>query len=1502
VDWPIDSVRAPDGTRDPVVVLQEATSVLLGVSSAAAEALKHVGIKTVFDLASSELFARARDISLLAEDGEGSFAKVGRVPSDALRDGADKPVSELPGAAISMLVSSVSTSEMDDLAKALDVATIHDMAVWPPYRTARELLDRVYNPLPPPGALDAGTPQDLLPANGQYPTERVQYEVLLFDRFVGKGAETPQDLTEAGQLDVTKNGGGPEGYTRPAIGGVLTYTQSWFTKGLSLGHLIHGVALGPGETTKIAVIDWARRVLTTATETIQENEQLLEDLLRSRSIGEITSAVARETQSGRSAASNEASAMQQGGSTGEAHLRDFDPFAAFTMVISPGVSTSGTSFGAASGSSAATSWSTTSGRRDVGASLAQDIVDRTHQEAHSARNRRASIVREVSQQESESISTRTLTNYNHMHALTIEYFEVVQLYRTIVQLSKAERCIFIPMKLLDFRDPKVIDRYRTALLGAALSPVVREALELPASTIRVKDPAVQTPELQAGEVAPDAVDELAQDKWLAQDISAARIATGGQIRVMADGRLALPGDAMLSDVGLIGQAAAATDDGAPGSGFFTGRQVVSVGGGAETRTGLKVQKGSRVHLSAAGRVTFGSPDPGPEGGFFTGPSNQRVLGTDEKKDTGLLIQKGSRVAMTTSGSIKHAQGDPQNWDADGAAGKAGGGYYAPELKRFSLICKIDDVWYQGGVDTSFVPITEGNLYLQVNDTLGGLGDNADHWDVSLEVRPPVGVPTQTSFDANGFSAAAGTEFYAPGLRKYSLIGRVGTSDWAQGGTSTEIVAAQDGELILQPNDAVGDLENNTGGWQVTIDVTQPPPDTPTPATTTESLTITKRTGGSVTISKDADGWPVDQIRMRLDDIEAMAIMVPGAPLGQFGFLALTFSFQGKDFRIVFPARLHAHGSSTVFYTDLPTDLVSHLMDHRLFYSQVVWRSLDPATIGTMISDYTWLMGGSWRQLVEIVDPSPVAVVANYLVLRLSGDVAGEYDEWIKRNRIKVGASREDQVPVPTGGVFAEAVLGRSNSAEQLDVTRFWDWQESPIPIQAPEIAPVQADSRRDVDTTVPGQLGQPVLNIVNPPALPDPQGMGAILAAVQNGNMFRDMSGLAATIGLAQAGLAGAEQGASQAATQAGQNAAVAAQLGAQVAEIAGRIIAAYLSGGGSLLAGGGGGGGGGGLISGQGGNSKTGAVLNYARDMDKRGVPHGDGAGTNSSGGSSPTGGSSRPGGSQGSGATGTPSKSIEGSWEADAMQTTTNAGSGLPGTPRGMLLSLIEGGTLQEKAGEATVDVGVKLIESAIATATVTTEFNVDAPGLDDTAGFSHALLAGYEDPRDYIPGGNGAVSVNFMNIGAGGTIFTTDGFSGLLGISWEDCFLDAGEVKPADRSKADALSSVVCKRNIRFTWAEGSAQGLAKAFVKARLSVPAVRVQAKVSGQQKAPFKVLVRVGFGYIETGAFPDNIQDGFDVDLPTVTDPIAQSQWITVTKSPGGAGASRFTVARTPFE
>ena len=47
------------------------------------------------------------------------------------------------------------------------------------------------------------------------------------------------------------------------------------------------------------------------------------------------------------------------------------------------------------------------------------------------------------------------------------------------------------------------------------------------------------------------------------------------------------------------------------------------------------------------------------------------------------------------------------------------------------------------------------------------------------------------------------------------------------------------------------------------------------------------------------------------------------------------------------------------------------------------------------------------------------------------------------------------MPIQTGGVFAEAVLDRANAAEKLDITRFCNWQDSPIPLSLTDIAPVR---------------------------------------------------------------------------------------------------------------------------------------------------------------------------------------------------------------------------------------------------------------------------------------------------------------------------------------------------------------------------------------------------------------------------------------------------------------
>src|SRR6185436_20952390 len=125
------------------------------------------------------------------------------------------------------------------------------------------------------------------------------------------------------------------------------------------------------------------------------------------------------------------------------------------------------------------------------------------------------------------------------------------------------------------------------------------------------------------------------------------------------------------------------------------------------------------------------------------------------------------------------------------------------------------------------------------------------------------------------------------------------------------------------------------------------------------------------------------------------------------------------------------------------------------------------TAGALISPFTY----RGLPLGMLVDPQPISITANLLVFKLNVASGGEPDEprwaeeqtewrsWLERRGLDRPAPRSEIIPLPSGGVFAEAVLGRYNAAEKIDLGRFWNWQDSPIPITAPEIAAVQAGSR-----------------------------------------------------------------------------------------------------------------------------------------------------------------------------------------------------------------------------------------------------------------------------------------------------------------------------------------------------------------------------------------------------------------------------------------------------------
>ena len=135
-------------------------------------------------------------------------------------------------------------------------------------------------------------------------------------------------------------------------------------------------------------------------------------------------------------------------------------------------------------------------------------------------------------------------------------------------------------------------------------------------------------------------------------------------------------------------------------------------------------------------------------------------------------------------------------------------------------------------------------------------------------------------------------------------------------------------------------------------------------------------------------------------------------------------------------------------SDRGAELKAHLQANRAYYSRAVLSSLDTANLSMLLSPFSW----NGKPLIDQVEPVPVTVAGNYLVLRAPvddsepagfGTTSRSWEAVLKERGMTAENNDTRLIPIPTDGVFAEAVLGHSNSAEKLDITRFWNWQDSP---------------------------------------------------------------------------------------------------------------------------------------------------------------------------------------------------------------------------------------------------------------------------------------------------------------------------------------------------------------------------------------------------------------------------------------------------------------------------
>lgn len=236
------------------------------------------------------------------------------------------------------------------------------------------------------------------------------------------------------------------------------------------------------------------------------------------------------------------------------------------------------------------------------------------------------------------------------------------------------------------------------------------------------------------------------------------------------------------------------------------------------------------------------------------------------------------------------------------------------------------------------------------------------------------------FGPDGHTHAATADFTAPGLRKFSLICKVGQAgSWQQCGSYAEIRADADGELVFNMNDLRDDYSNNrplsrapeNDHWdvQLTYPSTTEVPDDETP-------------GPDV-----SPGQPAAPVSRIADELLAVRLM-------------------------------------------------EHLNGNQYYYNGCVWVLQNPIERRLRLEAAL----SSRKDLLDGLDDIPLAISGNYVAFAYDGPRSG----WQSTRDTDPSLPVEDIVTLPTRGVFAEAMLGHCNACEERDPTRMWDWKEMTI--------------------------------------------------------------------------------------------------------------------------------------------------------------------------------------------------------------------------------------------------------------------------------------------------------------------------------------------------------------------------------------------------------------------------------------------------------------------------
>jgi hypothetical protein len=218
------------------------------------------------------------------------------------------------------------------------------------------------------------------------------------------------------------------------LGYILRMAQQWKFDGLGLGDLVYSLPLAPGEQQQVAVFERQDTSAVQESESFSQVEAMNQSAMSDTSTNATFNQAFNEMVAGSSAFSTDSSSASAG--------------------LSFGIGPVGFGGGGGSSSSSGNSNSSLQGSRDTTSQASQATHSSAENTAAARLNAQRVGMRLASVSENMGTTTKTITNHNHVHALTMQYWEVLRMYDVSTTIEGVTLVCLIPMQIVRFMPPK----------------------------------------------------------------------------------------------------------------------------------------------------------------------------------------------------------------------------------------------------------------------------------------------------------------------------------------------------------------------------------------------------------------------------------------------------------------------------------------------------------------------------------------------------------------------------------------------------------------------------------------------------------------------------------------------------------------------------------------------------------------------------------------------------------------------------------------------------------------------------------------------------------------------------------------------------------------------------------------------------------------------------------------------------------------------------------------